>query len=447
MQITEIYKYRDIKVNGKINRRRAVLGAFYRLPFLFASITMVFSCIIWRDLAAQPEINSDDRTMRLASVSYPEQDSDFYRLHIYFKAPYQSFYFVKSDSLYKSKYQITFNISDARSQFYKTEIMNGEIESVDFNETKSNDNHIRHHVQIPVPPGQLVVEVQIEDLESSRSISEQYNIEVPASRDNPVAVSNPLFIRNPMADEQDMPDFFPSDDVIVANYTDSIYVSCFVYQKEPKDDASFHWRIVKKADGGEAMAEGNRKIDSKDKVTQIHAGFSGNVVPSGEMQFKVTCTSGQSKTENTWDFSVIWRKKPVAAYDIDAAARQMEYILPKNQYDVLQNKAGEEKKEYFLSLWKEKDPSPDIEGNELLEEYYYRVEYSNLKFASSFSEGWKTDRGRIFILLGTPDRIKRRYREFDSPPYEIWEYSTLARQYFFADKENTGDFKLVSIRE
>ncbi len=439
--IPRIYKISYRNVSRKFFQG-ILAGGFIRPVMMLLAIL----CASRGVPAAQPELNSDERTMRLASISYPVSESGQYRLHIYFRAPYQSFYFVKPDSVYKSKYQISFNINDSRSQFFKTEVINGDIEVADFNATKSAESHIRHHVQFLVPPDHYVVEVQIEDLESSRSVSEQYNIEVPDSRDNPVVLSDPLFVKSTF-EEGDIPDFYPPDDIIVADYADSVYAYSFVYRDDPATDAVLDWRAKTLGNHETFAASGRIRLTAPDRLVRVPIAFTGNDIPSGEYRLEVSCTSGAQTTEHSWEFSIIWRNRPITAYDINAVARQMEYILPQNQYDVLQNKEGEDKRDYFLSLWKEKDPTEDTEKNELMEEYYYRVEYANLAFATSQTEGWKSDRGRIFILLGAPDRIKRRYRDFDTPPYEIWEYAALGRSYYFADKENTGEFKLVSIRE
>ena len=56
------------------------------------------------------------------------------------------------------------------------------------------------------------------------------------------------------------------------------------------------------------------------------------------------------------------------------------------------------------------DPTPSTEHNELMEEYYRRVSYSNENF-DGWKDGWETDRGMIYILFGTSGS-SRTYKPF-----------------------------------
>lgn len=66
------------------------------------------------------------------------------------------------------------------------------------------------------------------------------------------------------------------------------------------------------------------------------------------------------------------------------------------------------------SFWIANAGSSDI-ATELIRKYYLRVETAN-KLYTSYTDGWKTDRGMIFIVMGKPSKV---YRSFDQ---EIWIY-------------------------
>ena len=84
----------------------------------------------------------------------------------------------------------------------------------------------------------------------------------------------------------------------------------------------------------------------------------------------------------------------------------MKYILQNDERSKLKKKSKNDKEELFYSLWKERDPTPNTERNELMEEYYERVSYVNEHF-DGWQPGWETDRGMIYILFGPPDEIQR----------------------------------------
>jgi GWxTD domain-containing protein len=65
----------------------------------------------------------------------------------------------------------------------------------------------------------------------------------------------------------------------------------------------------------------------------------------------------------------------------------------------------EERDNFIEAFWQRRDPTPDTEENEYKEEHYQRIAYANEHFAAGVP-GWKTDRGRIYIVFGKPDEIE-----------------------------------------
>ena len=97
-------------------------------------------------------------------------------------------------------------------------------------------------------------------------------------------------------------------------------------------------------------------------------------------------------------------------------------------------KTDEEREQFIEQFWLRRDPSPDTVENEFKEDHYERIAYANERFASGIP-GWKTDRGRIYILYGKPDEIESHPSggTYDRPieegggttstfPFEIWRY-------------------------
>ena len=64
----------------------------------------------------------------------------------------------------------------------------------------------------------------------------------------------------------------------------------------------------------------------------------------------------------------------------------------------------EERDNFIENFWQRRDPTPDTEENEYKEEHYQRIAYANEHFAAGV-QGWRTDRGRMYIMYGKPDEI------------------------------------------
>ena len=93
-----------------------------------------------------------------------------------------------------------------------------------------------------------------------------------------------------------------------------------------------------------------------------------------------------------------------------------------------------ERDQFIEMFWQRRDPTPDTAENEYKEEHYRRIAYANEHFAAGVP-GWRTDRGRIYIMFGKPDSIDSHpmggpYErpaeegggETETFPFEVWRY-------------------------
>ena len=108
-------------------------------------------------------------------------------------------------------------------------------------------------------------------------------------------------------------------------------------------------------------------------------------------------------------------------------------ITPKEKKVFLQLTSDRERDLFIQAFWKKRDPNSLTEINEFKDEHYKRIEYANHNFGHiSALPGWKTDRGRIYIILGPPKNIEQYDSVNNVNPVEIWFY-----------QENEADRKSV----
>ncbi len=79
------------------------------------------------------------------------------------------------------------------------------------------------------------------------------------------------------------------------------------------------------------------------------------------------------------------------------------------------------------------------------EEYLARVAYTNNNFQMLGREGYRTDRGRVYIVYGPPDDIERHPYETETRPYEVWQYNNIQGGviFVFVLRNSGGDHELV----
>jgi len=104
-------------------------------------------------------------------------------------------------------------------------------------------------------------------------------------------------------------------------------------------------------------------------------------------------------------------------------------------------RTDEEREQFIEAFWRRRDTNPDTEQNEYRDEYYERIAYANQNFAFASVQGWRTDRGRIHILYGAPDEIRK------TATGEVWKYRFIRGQgggveFEFVDVSGTGELWL-----
>jgi GWxTD domain-containing protein len=136
-------------------------------------------------------------------------------------------------------------------------------------------------------------------------------------------------------------------------------------------------------------------------------------------------------------------------------------ISPTERKSFLQLQTNEEREEFIEQFWQRRNPDPDSTDNPVKEEHYRRIAYANEHFSSGMA-GWKTDRGRIYIIWGKPDSLETHTlgeswtRPMDlgggqtqTYAYEDWTYNEMEGigqniTVEFVDQTGTAEFKLTS---
>ena len=124
-------------------------------------------------------------------------------------------------------------------------------------------------------------------------------------------------------------------------------------------------------------------------------------------------------------------------------------------------KTDEEREQFIEQFWLRRDPSPDTIENEYKEDHYARIAYANERFQSG-KPGWKTDRGRIYIMYGKADEVETHAGggQYQRPieegggststfPFETWRYryiEGIGNEVIleFVDPTMSGEYRLTT---
>jgi GWxTD domain-containing protein len=160
------------------------------------------------------------------------------------------------------------------------------------------------------------------------------------------------------------------------------------------------------------------------------------------------------------------RKMKRTLKELDSSYRQwlnedVVYIIsPDERNAFLQLDTNEERESFIESFWLRRSSNPDLPENDFKEEHYRRIAYANEHFASGIP-GWKTDRGRMYIMWGPADEVESHPTggTYDRPmeegggstttyPFETWRWRYLEGIgenviLEFVDPSGSGEYHLT----
>jgi GWxTD domain-containing protein len=132
---------------------------------------------------------------------------------------------------------------------------------------------------------------------------------------------------------------------------------------------------------------------------------------------------------------------------------EVVYIITPLEREVFLKLGNDRERDLFIeAFWKHRDPTPNSVENEFKTEHFRRIEYANHYLGRETPKaGWKTDRGRIYIILGEPNDIQRFQGKAELYNCEVWFYQgktdvglPAGFNILFFQQNGQGEYKLYS---
>jgi GWxTD domain-containing protein len=151
--------------------------------------------------------------------------------------------------------------------------------------------------------------------------------------------------------------------------------------------------------------------------------------------------------------SVPGQKKDLPPLHKKWLEEEVVYIISPLEKQVFEKLQTDRERDLFIeAFWRQRDPSPGTTENEFKTEHFRRLNYANYYLGrQSPMPGWRTDRGRIYIILGEPNDIQHFESGQETYPAEVWFYQNKAEfglptgfNIVFFKEHGSGDYKLYS---
>ncbi len=374
---------------------------------------------------------------------YPES-KDSLELHIYTKISHELLQFVQDDSVYSSKYEITVQVINDKKQAVDGTIIRREVTVNDFSETTQMTAYEKDMFSFLLTPGDYSIFIELNDLETAEPVRREQDISIKPPFEEPLEISTFHYFNEMEPIESSFKHIPPEFPAVRTPDATTFRAGFILASQNFNSPAALQYQIFN-----------SQGIMILSDSTRIHRSSSlqpfiielNQPLKFGKYDMIIRVRDLEVQIEKATAFFVQWEKHPLTLTDLNQAILAMRYIMDGREYKTLKDLPEDEQKEKFEAYWAERDPTPDTEENELEEEYFRRVSVVNHQFASwqEGGQGWKTDRGRVYIIYGPPTDIERPTTNMASQvQYEVWYYRDTHKRFVFMDRFGTNEFRLIS---
>jgi GWxTD domain-containing protein len=386
-------------------------------------------------------------TFYFDAISYSSEQPHKSRIDAYVQVPHEEMRFVREGDLFVGRYEVTLSFFTPSRQLVHDEVWNVDVRANDFAQTTSDHIYSLSQRSVDLDPGSYEVMIQLKDRESQKISQRRRSLLVTDFSKDSLSLSDIMLVSR-LTTEGEKRTIVPNISGNISQSSEGFFLFFEAYSPKSVDSLAFTWK---------AMDREKKIVYKRDRVegltgsrTQVFLKVDSLDVPMGRYVLTVDAVPTNAlggpmedlKAVSSRTFTVRSLDLPAAVLDLDKAIEQLAYIARGSDLQYIREASNEEeKRQRFLEFWAKRNPDPQTSRNELMDEYYARVEYANQHF-KHYLEGWKTDMGMIYIRFGAPENIERHPFEYDSKPYEIWYYYQLNRQFIFVDDSGFGDYRL-----
>lgn len=220
-------------------------------------------------------------------------------------------------------------------------------------------------------------------------------------------------------------------------FKDTIFYFFEIYDIK-KDSQKLFLRYIIEDKNDSAILISSPQLIVKDKEQIVISGkIPLNNVPDGEYNLKFEVVDLGLNIKKVLRHYFIVQREGILLND--EIRYFIDYIALPNELNEFKNiKDIKGKNLWIEKFWKMKDPDGSFYPI-----FRQRVIEADLKFSTPFKKGRFTDMGKIYILFGQPDDIRREEIALGTKSYVIWIYYDGNKKFKFYDQFGTGDYKLL----
>ncbi len=372
-------------------------------------------------------------------------NDDQYKVYFFVEIMYDYLQFVVDEEKFTSKYQVEVNLINEDSKEKHSQLWNSTFSLADFHETNRRDRYHLTLDSINIPPGKYDINLNYKDLQGKQQNEVRLKLNLEPIKN--IYASSPIFLIKTDDDNQ-FYGMLPQRPLALRNHVPfnqplSVFLSSYV----PKDSTiSIKFQISR-------TSSPDQKYTLDTTLTVRNSRAICTVTPpflkwnEGNYLLSVKYETKQDSLNHKLPFEIIWFKKPRSLMSLDYAYRPLELITSPEEFKKIKSGSKGERQSNFDNYWKQKDPTPNTAFNEVLYEFFTRVDSIDITWGGRKRlYGWHKDPGRIYLLYGQPDKVEDQSLNPEYP-YLKWIYYRPDHNLIFLFKALDGRKNYVLVDE
>jgi len=422
------------------------------LPHFLIFLLMLFCANpIWAqtDLNGRPVYQASS-PFDLALYSFRGEKNQN-RVDVYLKLNNDMFTFIKTGEHFFARYLIVADFFDMETERMIVEKTWAEsIQVPSYDETISKKIVHAKNYSLQLPAGNYMAMFRIIDQQTKQAFTLKRPVQSPGIASEQFSMSSLVLVAETSQNGDSTKKIFtPNFSGVLFEQTDVPRIFFEIYNHDfERRQVLAEYAIYAIGRDEELKMRYTKKISLDSIKTEVFENILTNNLMGGDyrLQLSLFASSPEESALAQASCSFGIRMTGLAAYipNLDEAISQLQYIANYKQIEhILGTENESEKLIRFNDFWKKRDPSPRTEINELMAEFYTRVNYANQHF-THYMKGWRTDMGMIYIKYGAPDFVERHPFRMNTRPYEVWEFHQHRRRFIFVDINGFGDYRLAT---
>ncbi|MEW5795705.1 MAG: GWxTD domain-containing protein [Candidatus Zixiibacteriota bacterium] len=391
----------------------------------------------------------------LADYAYfKTDDPDLVRLEIYYQIHHRGLTFSLSGENYTARYELTVTVTGKDGRQIQSFTRDRQIVLGADEEARTRIDFRTSQINIDLAPGKYQVSFEMKDQTSGRQSHREMDVDLNSLIGKPPQISEIEFAQA-FQQGNGQESVFSKGDILVVPSVHRTFGAvagdriAYYFEVYPGDEDSEKVVLetkVRHYRRGMVYRDTLHLSIGREPERQLREISLDRMLP-GEYELVISLLGRRNKKLAARDqmFRIAWTQDGMIRNDWKAVVRQLELFAEDVDVgDMEKLETVEERIKAFDQFWLERDPTDGTPENEAKTAFYYRVRIANERFGVMQREGWRTDRGRIYIQYGEPDYLVNEPFSPDRRPYQVWYYTSISpnRRFLFIDENEDGDYRL-----